>query len=173
MALQDLERGNGFALIDPHGDLVAHGILHRAARVHRPAKQRSGVAVRGAVATVSDAGDRLRQQRESSHSALEFGSAYSCPRGDDCVAGHIGLELRKVAAIILLKGRADFRGFWRILPTRDYSLLSCGGEETQLGLCCATVYHCGAGGDACRLARRPAGARSASNQCGPASDDIR
>ena len=22
MALQDLERGNGFALIDPHGDLV-------------------------------------------------------------------------------------------------------------------------------------------------------
>jgi DNA helicase HerA-like ATPase len=23
MALQDLERGNGFALIDPHGDLVA------------------------------------------------------------------------------------------------------------------------------------------------------
>jgi hypothetical protein len=71
MALQDLERGNGFALIDPHGDLVAHGILHRAARVHRPAKQRSGVAVRGAVATVSDAGDRLRQQREAALEELQ------------------------------------------------------------------------------------------------------
>ena len=34
MALQDLERGNGFALIDPHGDLVARV----AARI--PASQR-------------------------------------------------------------------------------------------------------------------------------------
>jgi type IV secretory pathway VirB4 component len=24
MALQDLERGSGFAVIDPHGDLVSH-----------------------------------------------------------------------------------------------------------------------------------------------------
>jgi len=37
MALQDLERGNGFALIDPHGDLVARV----AARV--PASQRDRV----------------------------------------------------------------------------------------------------------------------------------
>src|ERR1700719_3151267 len=37
MALQDLERGNGFALIDPHGDLVARV----AARV--PASQRDKV----------------------------------------------------------------------------------------------------------------------------------
>ena len=37
MALQDLERGNGFALIDPHGDLVAR----IAARI--PASQRSRV----------------------------------------------------------------------------------------------------------------------------------
>src|SRR5437660_12209774 len=28
MALQDLERGNGFALIDPHGDLVARVAAH-------------------------------------------------------------------------------------------------------------------------------------------------
>jgi type IV secretory pathway VirB4 component len=32
MALQDLERGNGFALIDPHGDLVARV----AARIPAP-----------------------------------------------------------------------------------------------------------------------------------------
>jgi type IV secretory pathway TraG/TraD family ATPase VirD4 len=37
MALQDLERGNGFALIDPHGDLVAR----IAARI--PASQRDRV----------------------------------------------------------------------------------------------------------------------------------
>jgi hypothetical protein len=37
MALQDLERGNGFALIDPHGDLVAR----IAARI--PASQRERV----------------------------------------------------------------------------------------------------------------------------------
>src|ERR1700731_2203768 len=44
MALQDLERGNGFALIDPHGDLVAR----IAARI--PASQRDRViaqSVRG------------------------------------------------------------------------------------------------------------------------------
>src|SRR6266571_3422629 len=37
MALQDLERGNGFALIDPHGDLVARV----AARI--PASRRDNV----------------------------------------------------------------------------------------------------------------------------------
>src|SRR6266702_6519571 len=37
MALQDLERGNGFALIDPHGDLVARV----AARI--PASRRDKV----------------------------------------------------------------------------------------------------------------------------------
>src|SRR5713101_6078590 len=37
MALQDLERGNGFALIDPHGDLVARV----AARI--PASQQDRV----------------------------------------------------------------------------------------------------------------------------------
>ena len=37
MALQDLERGNGFALIDPHGDLVARV----AARI--PASRRDTV----------------------------------------------------------------------------------------------------------------------------------
>jgi hypothetical protein len=34
MALQDLERGNGFALIDPHGDLVAR-IAARVPASHR------------------------------------------------------------------------------------------------------------------------------------------
>src|ERR1700737_2870855 len=34
MALQDLERGNGFALIDPHGDLVAR-IAARIPASHR------------------------------------------------------------------------------------------------------------------------------------------
>ena len=40
MALQDLERGNGFALIDPHGDLVARV----AARV--PASQQGDLSRR-------------------------------------------------------------------------------------------------------------------------------
>ena len=39
MALQDMERGNGFALIDPHGDLVAR----IAARI--PESQRSRVII--------------------------------------------------------------------------------------------------------------------------------
>jgi DNA helicase HerA-like ATPase len=34
MALQDLERGNGFALIDPHGDLVDR-IAARVPASHR------------------------------------------------------------------------------------------------------------------------------------------
>jgi ABC-type polar amino acid transport system ATPase subunit len=34
MALQDLERGNGFALIDPHGDLVAR-VAARIPTSHR------------------------------------------------------------------------------------------------------------------------------------------
>src|SRR5438874_7717593 len=34
MALQDLERGNGFALIDPHGDLVAR-VAARVPASHR------------------------------------------------------------------------------------------------------------------------------------------
>lgn len=34
MALQDLERGNGFALIDPHGDLVAR-VAARIPALHR------------------------------------------------------------------------------------------------------------------------------------------
>src|ERR1700676_1491016 len=34
MALQDLERGNGFALIDPHGDLVAR-VAARIPASHR------------------------------------------------------------------------------------------------------------------------------------------
>src|SRR5260370_14828161 len=37
MALQDLERGNGFALIDPHGDLVGR------IEAHIPASQRNRV----------------------------------------------------------------------------------------------------------------------------------
>jgi len=36
MALQDLERGNGFALIDPHGDLVAR----IAGRIPAPQRDR-------------------------------------------------------------------------------------------------------------------------------------
>jgi hypothetical protein len=36
MSLQDLERGNGFALIDPHGDLVAR-IAKNAPYVPKPA----------------------------------------------------------------------------------------------------------------------------------------
>src|SRR6266403_4346608 len=36
MALQDMERGNGFALIDPHGDLVARV----AARIPRSQQDR-------------------------------------------------------------------------------------------------------------------------------------
>ena len=53
MALQDLERGSGFALIDPHGDLVGesrHAPLHRGGRDviylilgrHRPQANRTG-----------------------------------------------------------------------------------------------------------------------------------
>jgi hypothetical protein len=64
MALQDLERGNGFALIDPHGDLVSRV----AGRIPASPPQE----------------------------ALGFCLA---PLGSfDCVAGHIGLELRNVVA---------------------------------------------------------------------------
>ena len=40
MALQDLERGNGFALIDPHGDLVARVDMTLRTRYVRFANRR-------------------------------------------------------------------------------------------------------------------------------------
>src|SRR6266481_7867503 len=53
MALQDLERGNGFALIDPHGDLVARIAARHACRTHR--RRGSGVARYGTGAAVGQA----------------------------------------------------------------------------------------------------------------------
>jgi hypothetical protein len=47
---------------DPTGG--SHGDLHRTARIHRRARQRSGcVAARGARAAAGDAGDRIPGQR--------------------------------------------------------------------------------------------------------------
>jgi ABC-type cobalamin/Fe3+-siderophores transport system ATPase subunit len=63
MALQDLERGNGFALIDPHGDLVARV----AARV--PASQRDRV---------------IYLKRDRSNPALRVQSPTSCQHRPHC-----------------------------------------------------------------------------------------
>jgi hypothetical protein len=50
----------------------------------------------------------------------------------DCMAGHVRLELRNVVAKYPFERSRRFPESGRILTTRDYSCLSCGGEDTQL-----------------------------------------
>ena len=61
MALQDLERGNGFALIDPHGDLVARV----AARI--PASHRDKVIYLNATDPTQPYGYKLASRQRGSH----------------------------------------------------------------------------------------------------------
>jgi Integrase core domain len=52
---------------------------------------------------------------------------------DDCVAGHVGLELRNVGKNYPFERSRRFPGIKRNFGRRDYSRLSCGGGKTQLG----------------------------------------
>ena len=54
--------------------------------------------------------------------------------GDDCVAGHVGLELRNVGKNYPFERSRRFPGILANSSHRDYSRLSCGGGETQLGI---------------------------------------
>jgi hypothetical protein len=63
----------------------------------------------------------LKPQRQR-HSGAEF-----------CVAGHVGLELRNVRKNYPFERSSRFPGIKPNSGHRDYSLLSCGGGETQLG----------------------------------------
>jgi hypothetical protein len=54
-------------------------------------------------------------------------------QGPDCVAGHVGLELRNVGKNYPFERSRRFPGILANSSHRDYSLLSCGGGETQLG----------------------------------------
>jgi hypothetical protein len=51
----------------------------------------------------------------------------------DCVAGHVRLELRNVAANYPFERSRRFPRTLANSSPRDYSRLSCGGGETQLG----------------------------------------
>jgi len=55
------------------------------------------------------------------------------PRRHDCVAGHVGLELRNVVAKNRLEKSHRFPGNQPNSGHRDDSRLSCGVGETQLG----------------------------------------
>jgi hypothetical protein len=54
-------------------------------------------------------------------------------READCVPGHVGLELRNVVANYPFERSHRFPGIKPNSGHRDYSPLSCGGGETQLG----------------------------------------
>ena len=54
--------------------------------------------------------------------------------GDDCVAGHVGLELRNVGKNYPFERSRRFSEIQPNSGPRDYSRLSCGGGETQLGI---------------------------------------
>src|SRR6266404_6300818 len=52
----------------------------------------------------------------------------------DCVAGHVGLELRNVVANYPLERPRRFPGFQPSSGHRDHSRLSCGAGDTHPGL---------------------------------------
>ena len=54
--------------------------------------------------------------------------------GNDCVAGHVGLELRNVGKNYPFERSRRFSEIQPNSGPRDYSRLSCGGGETQLGI---------------------------------------
>jgi hypothetical protein len=51
----------------------------------------------------------------------------------DCLAGHVRFELRNVGAKYPFERSHRFAGIQPNSSYRDYSRLSCGIEETQLG----------------------------------------
>ena len=55
-------------------------------------------------------------------------------RETDCVAGHVGLELRYVVTKYPFESHAGFPRIQPISGHRDHSRLSCGAWDTQLGL---------------------------------------
>jgi hypothetical protein len=55
------------------------------------------------------------------------------PQRPDCVAEVVGLELRNVVAKYLFETSHRFAGMQPNSDLGDYSRLSCGAEETQLG----------------------------------------
>jgi len=61
---------------------------------------------------------------------------HSCKHGLkrlDCLAGHVRLELRNVVAKYPFERAHGFPGIQPNSGHRDYSRLSCGAGETQLG----------------------------------------
>src|SRR5262245_59420390 len=62
----------------------------------------------------------------------QFSRAGVAPQRGNCLAGHVGLELRNVVSNYSFKDRADFQGSSRISGPRDYSRLSCSVTEMQL-----------------------------------------
>src|SRR5262249_23397896 len=57
----------------------------------------------------------------------------NAPQRPDCVAGHVRLELRNVVAKYPFERSPRFAGIQPNSGHRDYSRLSCGAGETQLG----------------------------------------
>src|SRR2546430_17652699 len=55
------------------------------------------------------------------------------PQRRDCLAEVVGLELRNVVAKYLFETSHRFAGMQPNSDLGDYSRLSCGAEETQLG----------------------------------------
>jgi hypothetical protein len=64
----------------------------------------------------------------------EMWQARTAPTETDCVAGHVRLELRNVGANYAFERSGRFPAIKANSGHRDYSLLSCGGGETQLAL---------------------------------------
>jgi hypothetical protein len=85
----------------------------------------SGPAVPDEVLATTGLGGSARQM-----SASVFHSSSGRP---DCVAGHVRFELRNVAANYLFERSHRFPGIQPNSGHRDYSRLSCGVAETQLG----------------------------------------
>ena len=91
---------------------------------------------------------------------------WHCPNSqsagrDDCVAGHVGLELRNVGKNYPFERSRRFPEILANSSHRDYSRLSCGGGTTQLGpnsvsagLLARALGHRGASPN-CQSFRRP------------------
>jgi hypothetical protein len=65
-------------------------------------------------------------------------------RETDCVAGVRGLELRNVGANYPFERSHRFAGICPNSGHSDYSRLSCGGRNTQLGSGCSGLGRCSA-----------------------------
>src|SRR5215471_10059030 len=71
--------------------------------------------------------------RKSSGMSHVFLQARNTPQRRDCLAGVGGLELRNVVAKYPFERSHRFPGIQPNSGHRDYSRLSCGIEDTQLG----------------------------------------